>query len=300
MISVVMAVRDGLPWLEDQLEALAAQRIDEEWELVVADNGSEDASRDVVREWIARRRSAPNCVVRLVDASKKRGPAPARNEGVRAASGEIVAFCDADDVVDPGWLAACVEATRPGPAGRGFDVVAGTFDFSALNADASPSPTSAGPKASTPRSPASMSQLGFLPAGLASNLAVRRSAFEAVGGFSEDLMVGEDIDLCWRLQLAGYSFGIAQDALVARREPAALRDVFRQAWSYGRSGPDLYRRHRGSGAGRALAETARSWAWIVLNVPRIGRPALRRQWVRATGMRLGRIAGSVRQKVFLP
>jgi glycosyltransferase involved in cell wall biosynthesis len=278
MISVVLPVRDGLPWLDDQLRALASQQCDEPWEVVVADNGSRDASVALARVWAQRCEA-----IRVVDASATAGPAAARNVGVRAARGELLAFCDADDVVQPGWLRACAAAL--GDA----DVVAGTFDLSSLND---------GPAADP--SPAATSQLGFLPAGLAANLAVRRDAWSAVGGFSEELAVGEDIDLCWRLQLEGFRFAVTPAAVVAKRERGELGALFRRALAFGRCGPLLYRRYRGRGARRDLAGAARSWAWVVVSVPRLGRRDVRRMWVRATGVRLGRLVGSVTELVFFP
>ncbi len=83
VISVVIAVRDGLPWLEEQLGALAAQICDDEWEVVVADNGSTDGSPRVAALWSAR-----GAVVRLIDASQRRGPSAARNIGADQARGE--------------------------------------------------------------------------------------------------------------------------------------------------------------------------------------------------------------------
>jgi GT2 family glycosyltransferase len=107
-----------------------------------------------------------------------------------------------------------------------------------------------------------MRQLGFLPAGLGANLAIRRAAFEAVGGFTEELLIGEDIDLCWRLQLQGYRFVIDFGALVSKRERQETMQVFRQAAKYGLSGPALYRRHRATGARRNLVGAAKSWLWL--------------------------------------
>ncbi len=285
MISVVMPVHNAMPWLDAQLDALASQVCDEPWEVVVADNGSTDGSVVLARSWEER------CgAVRVLDASATPGPAAARNAGVREARGELLAFCDADDVVQPGWLKACVEAL--GDA----DVVAGTFDLSSLNAAAS----AEGAPAPAEPAPAATSQLGFLPAGLAANLAVRREAFGVVGGFDEQLFVGEDIDLCWRLQLEGFLFAVAPRAVVAKRERDELGPLFRRALAYGRCGPMLYRRYRGRGARRDLAGTARSWAWIVVSVPRLGRRGVRRRWVRAAGVRLGRLAGSLTERVFFP
>jgi GT2 family glycosyltransferase len=271
-------VRDGLPWLNDQLTALATQHCDEPWEVIVADNGSQDASVALARQWASR------CTaIRVIDASARAGPAAARNAGVEAAQGQFVAFCDADDVVRPGWLNAYVTALADA------DVVAGYFDLHSLNDGVDGE-----------LGPAATSQLGFLPAGLAANLAVRREAFTAVGGFAENLFVGEDIDLCWRLQLAGYRFAITDSAVVARRERTNLRGVFARALSYGRSGPYLYRTYRDRGARRDLVGTAKSWAWLVVSLPRLRRPDIRQQWVRAAGVRLGRLSGSARERVFFP
>ena len=273
-----MPVRDGLPWLDDQLAALATQQCDEPWEVIVAENGSRDASVALARDWASR------CTaIRVIDASARAGPAAARNVGVDAARGQFLAFCDADDVVQPGWLNACASALADA------DVVAGIFDFHSLNDATEGEP-----------GPAATSQLGFLPAGLAANLAVRREAFTAVGGFDEVLFVGEDIDLCWRLQLAGYRFVVTESAVVARRERTNLRGLFANALAYGRSGPNLYRRYRGQGATRDLAGSARSLLWLIVSLPRLGHAGIRQQWVRAAGVRLGRLSGSLKERVFFP
>ena len=82
LVSVVMPVLNGMPWIEHQLRALAAQQLDADWEVVVADNGSDDGTRFCVEQWSERQ---PR--IRLADASARRGEAAARNIGVRAARG---------------------------------------------------------------------------------------------------------------------------------------------------------------------------------------------------------------------
>jgi glycosyltransferase involved in cell wall biosynthesis len=279
VISVVLPVRDGMPWLGEQLEALAGQECEAEWEVVVADNGSTDDGPALVREWAAQ-----NPRLRLIDASERPGPAAARNIGVQSARGELVAFCDADDVVAPAWLAGC--ATTLDRA----DVVAGSFDFGSLN----------GRGPSTPQ-PAATRQLGFLPGGLGANLAVRRNAFEAVGGFAEELRIGEDIDLCWRLQLRGYRFAHAPEAVVAKRDHPETGRVFRHGLAFGRSAPELYLRHRAEGARPDLLGAARSWLWLLVHLPDVVREgAARNTWVHAAGMRIGRLQASARLRVFFP
>ena len=267
-----------MPWLGHQLGALANQQFAAPWEVVVADNGSTDASLALVEEWSGRCRA-----IRWIDASAVRGPAAARNAGVRAASGDLLAFCDADDVVGPGWIESCAKALADS------DAVGGVFDFWSLN----------GLPASPPIA-AAMGQFGFLAAGLAANLAVHRRVFEDVGGFAEQLLVGEDIDLCWRLQLKGYLFKIAPNAVVAKRAQPGLSQVFRRALAYGRCGPVLYQRHRAAGARRDLAGAAKAWAWLLISSPRLVHPPRRADWVRVAGMRLGRLEGCLRLGVFFP
>jgi glycosyltransferase involved in cell wall biosynthesis len=279
MISVILPVRNGLPWLEDQLHALVGQQGVDAWELIVADNGSTDGSAAAAKRWADRHDH-----VRWVDASASRGASGTRNAAAKAAQGELLAFCDADDLVQPDWLAAL--ATALGDAA----VVAGIFDFWSLNG-----------RPSSPPVAAAMQQFGFLPAGLSANLAVRRHDFEEVGGFDEELAVGEDIDLCWRLQLTGLRFAVEPDAVVFKREPSEFREVFRQAFAYGECGPVLYRRYRPAGARRDLAGAARSWLWLLLHSPRLVKSGPERgEWARAAGMRSGRLAGSISQRAFFP
>jgi glycosyltransferase involved in cell wall biosynthesis len=278
MISVVVPVRDGMPLLEEQLRALAAQKCDEPWEVVIADNGSTDGSLAFARDWSTIH---PN--VRVVDASGLDGAAAARNAGVEVAAGDLLAFCDADDVVLAGWLESCVHALRTA------DLVAGRFDFWSLNLI---------PPALPAR--ATTRQLGFLPAGLGANLGVRRGPFEEVGGFDETFVPGEDIDLCWRLQLRGFTFAEAPGAVVAKRARSDFRSVFEQAYAYGKCGPLLHKRYRKAGAGRDLAGALKAWLWLVVSLPRVAQPTRRIEWARGAGMRLGRIEASIRLRVFFP
>ena len=278
LISVILPVLNGEPWLVDQLRALAVQECAVPWEVLIADNGSTDGSKEVAQAWADRHEG-----FHALDASAIKGAPAARNAGVRAAKGDLLAFCDADDVVYEGWLAGCLAALDEA------DVVAGTFDFWSLN-DGPPS----SPK------PAASRQLGFLPAGLCANLAVRRTAFEQIGGFAEELLVGEDVELCWHLQLRGFRFAIAPNAIVAKRERSTSKQVFRQSLTYGRSGPVLFQRYRSAGAHRDLAGAMKTWVWLAASLPMLHDPQRRKIWARAAGVRLGRLEASVRERVLFP
>jgi glycosyltransferase involved in cell wall biosynthesis len=267
-----------MPWIEHQLRALAAQDVAADWEVVVADNGSDDGTTFCVQRWSDR---YPR--IQLVDASAGQGAGAARNIGVQAARGRLLAFCDADDEVRPGWISSMTTSLADA------DVVAGVFDFSALDGTPQLVPV-----------PAATRQLGFLPFALSANLAVRREAFDAVHGFCEELSPEEDVDLCWRLQLAGYRFAVACDAIVNKRERAGSRPMLRAAWAYGGCGPRLYRRYRGDGMRRDLRGAVKAWLWLLANGPGLVSPTRRRQWIRTLGIRAGRLAGSVTNRVFFP
>ena len=278
MVSVVIPVRNGMPWLEEQLCAVVGQKLTAEWELVVADNGSEDGTRACVQRWSQK---APR--IRFVEAAHHIGPGAARNAGVSASYGSLLVFCDADDVVQPDWLDHIVAALADN------DVVSGVYDFGATARGLEQAPI-----------PAATSQMGFLPFGLGANLAVHREAFQAVSGFRENFTVGEDIDLCWRLQLAGYRFAVEQTAVVRKREPVDEWSRLRKAWSYGTCGAVLYRHYRTDGMRPNLRAAAKSWLWLLLNVPRLFSRDIRRQWLRTIAVRTGRLAGSVTQHGFFP
>jgi GT2 family glycosyltransferase len=277
-VSVIVPVLNGMPWIDHQLRSLSLQAVPPEWEVVVAENGSEDGTRSCVERWSER-----NPRIRMIDASARPGAAAARNMGVKEARGDLLAFCDADDVVRPGWVRAMCAALGHG------DLVAGVFDFGILEGDPG-----------SPLVPAATRQLGFLPFGLGANLGVRREAFEAVGGFDEGLSPEEDVDLCWRLQLAGYRLEIAADAIVAKRERPPGLPTFRAARTYGRCGPRLYARYRAEGMRRDLEGAVKSWLWLLITVPTLVQRSRRRQWVRTLAIRSGRLAGSFRLRVFFP
>ena len=279
MISVIVPVRNGMPWLEEQLRALAEQECDEPWEVIVANNNSTDESVQVAQEWSLRSPS-----IRLVDASKAQGPGGTRNAGVEAASGELLAFCDADDIVAQGWLRAHIAALAEA------DISAGVFDYWSLNGQPAPSPLSYA-------LPPAIGLFGFLPAAGSGNLAIRRSAFEDVGGFSEDLMTGEDLDLSWRVQLRGHRFALNTDAVLARRDQRGFTAVFRRYTSYGRCGPTLFRRFRSEGLQRDLPLAAKTWAWLIVTTPRLVQSEFRDRWARVAGWRAGRLVESIRLRV---
>ncbi len=218
LLSVVIAAFNAADTLREQLTALDAQRPTFAWEILVCDNGSNDTTRELVDAW-----ARTHADVRLVDASRRRGPAAARNIGVAEARGEWIAFCDADDVVASGWVSALHNALHMHP------FVAGRFSLARFGGDG---------RFAVSWSPQlnALSSVDFLPGFVtagAGNMAMHRGVFEAVGGFDESALAAEDDDFCLRAQLAGYALSFEPRMLLYVRQRTGLRAIVRQARGYG-------------------------------------------------------------------
>ncbi len=130
-------------------------------------------------------------------------------------------------------------------------------------------------------------------------MAVRRNVFEAVGGFDEELLVGEDTDLSWRLQLAGYRFTFGE-GVISRRERSGTIALLMRSIQYGRSGPVLYKRYRSEGMRAEPLAALWAWVYVIVTLPRLVDPQFRHAWVRVAGWRIGRLVESCRSLVFFP
>jgi glycosyltransferase involved in cell wall biosynthesis len=281
-VSVVVPVRDAAATIDAQLDALLAQNYRGAWELVVADNGSTDGS---LERLAARLAALPGS--RVVDASERRGAGHARNAGVEGSSGDLVLFCDADDVVSPGWITAMVEAAAK------VDIVAGPLDLERLNDRLSRA------WHATPPSDRPLRGHNFLPFASGCNCGVWRDVFEALGGFDRARLAGEDVDLSWRAQLAGYRLGFAPDAVVHRRLRSGLREVARQHFRWGQAYAALFRDYRSRGMPRpSLVRAALAWSCLLLSGPLAAVSAQARgRWLRLAAERGGQVSGSFSERV---
>lgn len=86
----------------------------------------------------------------------------------------------------------------------------------------------------------------YRPYALSANCAVRADAFRAVGGFEPRARAGEDADLCWRLQDAGYRLELRLDAVAWHRSRERMRDLWRQQRVHGAGAAWLNRRYPGA------------------------------------------------------
>lgn len=190
-VSVIVPAWNAEATLPRTLEALARQDYAGDYEVVVVDNGSEDRTAAILA-------SAPGPVKVVTRAHGFAGEA--RNDGVAAASGDVLAFTDADCYPEPDWLTNGLSALD------GAELAQGAVR----------------PDPATPMRPFDRSLWVSADDGLyqTANLFVRRSAFEAAGGFEElhddpeARAFGEDVWLGWRARRGGARAVFAPGAVV--------------------------------------------------------------------------------------
>lgn len=278
-LSVVIPARNAAGVVGDQLDALTAQRWDGTWEVVVAvDTDSTDGTAAVVQQYVGG-----GARIRVVDAPPGAGPGASRNIGAAAAAGAALAFCDADDVVAAGWVAAM------GAALQDHEFVTGPLELDRLNP---PWVVESRGRSFADRRPV---YEGIFPYASSCNLGLRRPLFQRAGGFDPNWRVGEDLELSLRLWLSGAEVHFEPGAVVHYRYRPTVRSTFRQARSYGRIRPVLAERLRRAGRPAPKRSAGlRNWAWLLRHLPLLAGRAGRAKWLWVAGQRVGNLEGSLR------
>jgi GT2 family glycosyltransferase len=283
-LSVVIPTAGRPELLAEQLAALARQEVSLAWEVVVADNLGRAATAALVERFHSR------LDARVVDASACRGAAHARNAGVRAARGALIAFLDDDDLVADGWLAAIVAGLAE------HEVVAARLDFDLLNDDwivAVRGRPQEDRLWSWYRNPA-------LTIAFGGTLALSKRAHDAIGGFDETLPTHEDADYVIRLRNAGYPVHFWPEAVVYVRHRGSLRDIFRQSFFYGAALPAFYRKHVPLGLRRPpRSATFSGWASVFRLLLRVRDRTSLGHFLWQLGWRVGLVRGSLRHRYLL-
>ena len=221
-VSVVLCTYNGARTLGETCSAL--ERLDyPDAEVIVVDDGSTDDS--------ARIASAHGF---QVISTENRGLSSARNTGLAAATGQIVAFIDDDAMPDPHWL----------------DYLVDTFartEFVAVGGPNLPVPGDgavADAVAASPGNPIHVllgdREAEHIPG---CNSAFLTEALTAIGGFDPQFRAaGDDVDVCWRLQDRGWKIGYSPAAVVWHHRRRSIGAYLRQQRGYGQAEAMLERK----------------------------------------------------------
>jgi GT2 family glycosyltransferase len=224
-ISVIVCTYNGARTIRDCLEALLKIEYPK-FEVIVVNDGSNDETAAITKEY----------GFRLITV-KNGGLSNARNIGLEAAKGEIVAYIDDDAYPDKHWLKYLANTfLRTTHVGIGGPNIAPYDD--GLIADC---------VANSPGGPnhvlLSDQVAEHIPG---CNMAFRKESLREIGGFDTQFRVaGDDVDVCWRLQEKGWTLGFSPSAVVWHHRRNSLRAYWRQQLNYGKAEALLERKWPG-------------------------------------------------------
>jgi O-antigen biosynthesis protein len=214
-VSVVVCTCNGVRTIRECCEGL--RKVDyPNFEVIVVDDGSRDGSAAIAQAYGFRVISTPN-----------RGLSNARNTGLQAATGEIVAYIDDDASPDPQWLSYLAQTFM-------------NSDYAAVG----------GPNIAPPRDGLIAECIANAPGGPVQvlisdheaehlpgcNMAFRKSDLAAIGGFDPQFRVaGDDVDVCWRLRQSGRKLGFCPAAMVWHHRRGSVRAYWKQQRGYGQA-----------------------------------------------------------------
>lgn len=253
-ISVIITSHNCAPYIRAAIESIQAQTC-REWDLIIIDDGSTDATPDIIRAAIQQEPRA-----NFIQQPHAGRAAITRNTGLKHATGEYVCFLDGDDLYHPGKLAKMLKMLDHSP-----DLVAAFHDVQLIEADG------------TPRPGTYLNDANFLDlahrymehvnndefrtgpdfymfqslryaAMHTSSVIIRRSAFPNLR-FPEDVSVGEDTETWWRIAKTGPIGYLDQPLSYYRQHSTSVTGDKRQYWR------DLIKIHE-----RNYASTMGIWA----------------------------------------
>jgi GT2 family glycosyltransferase len=224
-ISVIVASYNADRTLKACLESLGRLHYPD-YEVILVDDGSTDTTPQI---------AFMDPSVRCLRHEKNLGLSVARNTGIAAATGEIVAFTDADCRADEDWLYYLAGAFSSGE----YTSVGGPNllppEDSAVAAAVMASPGGPAHVMLTDR------QAEHIPG---CNMAFYKWALVEVGLFDPVFRrAGDDVDVCWRLQQAGYKIGFSPGAFVWHYRRSTIHQYLKQQHGYGEAEALLVRKH---------------------------------------------------------
>ncbi len=285
-LSVIIPCLNEERMISTALDALAVQTFDGDWEIIIADNGSTDKTLKIAEDY---KSILPN--LKIIDASAARGAAHARNKGVLAASGELIAFCDADDEVTHDWVENIYESILK------YDFVASRLDSEKLS---DPKALEAKGNKRQRTGLIKYFYVDYFPHADVCGMGVKKSIHLSVGGFDETMLYCEDCDYCWRIQLKGVSLHFEPNALVNNRHQSGSVNRIKQAKHWGEYNVLLNKKFRPLGMPTVSWKFGISLWWnLIKHFTSVFKKSKRESWLWNFSYRFGHLYGSIKYKILV-
>jgi GT2 family glycosyltransferase len=224
-VSVIVPVFNGAETIEACIRSLLALDYpDDQLELIFADNASTDKTADILKSY-------GNKIHIAFEA--KRGPAAARNCGLRHARHETVAMTDADCTVDPNWLRHLIEPLHNPSVGLAGGVILSKRPCNAIELF--------GERIHDHRTAIEVWQPPYV---ITMNWASRKSVLTRVSFFDENFMRCEDVDLAYRVFQADFKVVFAPNAIVFHQNEQTYSKLFYEGYLHGYYSVQALKRHR--------------------------------------------------------
>ena len=225
-VSIVVAVHNGEATIARCIDSLL--RLEKcAPEIVVVDNGSTDGTRSHLERFGAR--------IRVI-AESKRGPAAARNAGIRAATSDYIAFTDSDCIAGPEWLSNLIRPLADPTVGVAGGRVESIEPCNRIERF--------GDRIHDHR--AAIEQFES-PYAMSGNWASPKSVLLEAGLFDETLLRGSDVDLSWRIRSLGYRLVYVDEAVVQHRNESTWRGLFKEGRMHGAGAVRVVAKRGGTG-----------------------------------------------------
>jgi mycofactocin system glycosyltransferase len=237
---------------KEVLEAIVSNCADAH-AVVIVDDSSPEPIDDIAGASVVRR-------------ATNGGPGAARQTGLEHVDTPLVAFVDTDVVLPNGWLEPLLAHFADEQVALVAPRVSNLPGHSVIDRyEAVRSPLDLG---GLPDRVRAGSRVSYVPSAVA---VCRVDALGAVGGFDRSMRVGEDVDLTWKLDEAGYRVRYEPSVIVHHRPRPTLGAWLQQRYAYGSSAAPLARRHPGALAPvRVSGWSAAAWIAVAAGWPIIG------------------------------
>ncbi len=227
-ISVVIPAYNAEKTIIPCLESLVKQSFLSQ-EIIVVDNNSTDKTFQLVKNF------NKNIILLL---EMKKGPAAARNKGIKQATGEVIAFTDADCIADKDWIKNIVEAFN------NKDIVGVVGQIEGYKPETLIEKFLAFSTLQPPKGPHIFEEYYLLSGGFpTTNLSFKRSVLMKLGGFNLNWLRGQDCELCARVLKTGNKIRFNSHALVYHINKTTLKGLLQRTFWSGMANARLLKKH---------------------------------------------------------